>query len=135
MCKSAGTLVRKPDAGNLPVRFDERDLETEHSRAAAPDLDSTRVVMRAVRDILTTRDFCGLVEAKFAAIYRWDSRRFDWAGVCFLRSFDQRFLTARAASPPEEVAPATIHATVAMHAGHMELLLPKRLCAIVRLWD
>src|SRR5215831_15954174 len=42
VCKSAGTLVRKPDAGNLPVRFDERDLETEHLRATAPDLDSTR---------------------------------------------------------------------------------------------
>src|SRR5262249_51474316 len=39
--RATATLVRKPDAGNLPVRFDERDLETEHSRATAPDLDST----------------------------------------------------------------------------------------------
>ena len=23
-------LVREPDAGNLPVRFDEREVETEH---------------------------------------------------------------------------------------------------------
>jgi hypothetical protein len=30
------------DAGNLPVRFDERDLETEHPSATAPDLDSTQ---------------------------------------------------------------------------------------------
>ena len=25
----AGSLVREPDAGNLPVRFDERGVETE----------------------------------------------------------------------------------------------------------
>ena len=25
----AWSLVREPDAGNLPVRFDERDVETE----------------------------------------------------------------------------------------------------------
>jgi hypothetical protein len=24
------TLVREPDAGNPPVRFDEREVETEH---------------------------------------------------------------------------------------------------------
>ena len=42
MGESINNLVRKPDAGNLPVRFDERDLETEHLRATAPDLDSTR---------------------------------------------------------------------------------------------
>jgi hypothetical protein len=24
------TLVREPDAGNLPVRFDEREVETEY---------------------------------------------------------------------------------------------------------
>jgi hypothetical protein len=29
VCKSAVSLVRKPDAGKLHVRFDERDLETE----------------------------------------------------------------------------------------------------------
>ena len=28
--------------------------------------------------------------------------------------------------PPVEVAPATINATVVMHAGHIELLLPLR---------
>jgi len=27
---TAGVLVRKPDAGNPPVRFDEREVETEH---------------------------------------------------------------------------------------------------------
>src|SRR5262245_38589217 len=26
-------LVREPDAGNPPVRFDERDVETEHGKA------------------------------------------------------------------------------------------------------
>ena len=26
------TLVREPDAGNRPVRFDERGVETEHGR-------------------------------------------------------------------------------------------------------
>jgi len=26
------TLVREPDAGNPPVRFDEREVETEHGR-------------------------------------------------------------------------------------------------------
>ena len=25
-------LVREPDAGKLPVRFDEREVETEHGR-------------------------------------------------------------------------------------------------------
>jgi hypothetical protein len=25
-----GILVREPDAGNPPVRFDEREVETEH---------------------------------------------------------------------------------------------------------
>jgi hypothetical protein len=29
VCESAEPLVRKLDAGNLPVQFDERDLETE----------------------------------------------------------------------------------------------------------
>ena len=29
VCESAAPLVRKLDAGNLPVQFDERDLETE----------------------------------------------------------------------------------------------------------
>jgi hypothetical protein len=28
----AWSLVREPDAGNPPVRFDERDVETEHDR-------------------------------------------------------------------------------------------------------
>lgn len=28
-CVKACGLVREPDAGNLPVRFDERDVETE----------------------------------------------------------------------------------------------------------
>ena len=32
-------LVREPDAGNPPVRFDEREVETVHT---APPLDSTR---------------------------------------------------------------------------------------------
>jgi len=27
------TLVREPDAGNPPVRFDEREVETEHGVA------------------------------------------------------------------------------------------------------
>ena len=31
-------LVREPDAGNPPVRFDEREVETVHT---APPLDST----------------------------------------------------------------------------------------------
>ena len=35
-------LVRKPDAGKPPVRF-ERDVETEVKRLTAPHLDSTRV--------------------------------------------------------------------------------------------
>lgn len=34
-------LVRKPDAGKPPVRFDERDVETEVTRLTAPHLDST----------------------------------------------------------------------------------------------
>ena len=34
-------LVRKPDAGNPHVRFDERDVETERLVATAPHLDST----------------------------------------------------------------------------------------------
>ncbi len=33
--------VRKPDARNPHVRFDERDLETERLSVTAPDLDST----------------------------------------------------------------------------------------------
>ena len=60
VCKSAAPLVRKLDAGNLPVQFDERDLETETwsdnqtpttervgqhvmtvPNSTAPDLDST----------------------------------------------------------------------------------------------
>jgi hypothetical protein len=54
------TLVREPDAGNPPVRFDEREVETEHGMRlvrhrrgnpdteyveaypTAPPLDSTR---------------------------------------------------------------------------------------------
>jgi hypothetical protein len=36
-------LVRKPDAGNPHVRFDERDLETTRYGATAPDLDSTKL--------------------------------------------------------------------------------------------
>jgi hypothetical protein len=54
------SLFREPDAGNLPVRFDEREQETESSqtglrrrgeslvsshretKASAPVLDSTR---------------------------------------------------------------------------------------------
>jgi hypothetical protein len=39
--RPASDSVRKPDAGKLHVRFDERDLETERYRATAPDLDST----------------------------------------------------------------------------------------------
>ena len=35
-------LVRKPDAGKPPVRFDERDVETEVTRLTAPHPDSTR---------------------------------------------------------------------------------------------
>ena len=35
------TLVRKPGAGDLHARFDERDLETGHFGVTAPDLDST----------------------------------------------------------------------------------------------
>ena len=35
------TLVRKPGAGDRHARFDERDLETGHFGATAPDLDST----------------------------------------------------------------------------------------------
>src|SRR5215469_6002927 len=38
--KLSKTLVRKPDAGDPHVRFDERDLETGLS-VTAPDLDST----------------------------------------------------------------------------------------------
>ena len=37
----ACVLVRKPDAGNPPVRFDEREPETERVCATAPVLDST----------------------------------------------------------------------------------------------
>jgi hypothetical protein len=39
--KLTNTLVRKPGAGDRHARFDERDLETEHLGATAPDLDST----------------------------------------------------------------------------------------------
>ena len=28
------SLVREPDAGNAPVRFDERGVETEHGEAS-----------------------------------------------------------------------------------------------------
>jgi len=35
-------LLREPDAGKPPVRFDERDVETERLNATAPRLDSTR---------------------------------------------------------------------------------------------
>jgi hypothetical protein len=38
--KSIKNLVRKPNAGHPPVRFDEWDLETGLC-ATAPDLDST----------------------------------------------------------------------------------------------
>jgi hypothetical protein len=56
-------LVREPDAGKLPVRFDEREVETEHGMrllrhkrgnpdpeyveayTTAPPLDSTRRVL------------------------------------------------------------------------------------------
>jgi len=41
------TLVRKPGAGDLHARFDERDLETGHFGVTAPDLDSTCAVERA----------------------------------------------------------------------------------------
>jgi hypothetical protein len=35
-------LVREPDAGNLHVRFDEREVETEQGRATeAPANEST----------------------------------------------------------------------------------------------
>ena len=34
-------LVREPDAGKPPVRFDEREVETEPP-ATTPPLDSTR---------------------------------------------------------------------------------------------
>ena len=61
VCKSAVSLVRKPDARKSHIRFDERDLETEKTvrysdtdkpkgsetvmaepNSTAPDLDSTR---------------------------------------------------------------------------------------------
>jgi len=61
VCKSAASLVRKPDARKSHIRFDERDLETEETvsysdtdkpkgsetvmaepNSTAPDLDSTR---------------------------------------------------------------------------------------------
>jgi hypothetical protein len=45
--KLTNTLVRKPGAGDRHARFDERDLETEHLGATAPDLDSTCAVKRA----------------------------------------------------------------------------------------
>jgi hypothetical protein len=38
------------DAGDPHVRFDERDLETEHSCATAPDLDSTHA--KCIRALL-----------------------------------------------------------------------------------
>ena len=60
-------LFREPDAGNLPVRFDEREQETElcqtglrralrkqpnshrEAKATAPVLDSTRVAVEISR--------------------------------------------------------------------------------------
>jgi hypothetical protein len=39
------------DAGDPHVRFDERDLETEHSCATAPDLDSTHAI--CIRALIT----------------------------------------------------------------------------------
>ena len=32
-------LVREPDAGNLHVRFDEREVETEHGQASETPAD------------------------------------------------------------------------------------------------
>ena len=32
-------LVREPDAGNPPVRFDEREVETEHGNASEAPAD------------------------------------------------------------------------------------------------
>jgi len=40
------SLLREPDAGNPPVRFDERDVETER---LAPRLDSTLFLLSAAR--------------------------------------------------------------------------------------
>jgi hypothetical protein len=46
-------LVRKPDAGNLPVRFDERDLETGPCRS--PRQISTLHAKAAMRSSLRAR--------------------------------------------------------------------------------
>ena len=34
------SLLREPDAGNPPVRFDERDVETEHGEASEAPADA-----------------------------------------------------------------------------------------------
>jgi len=41
-------LVREPDAGNLHVRFDEREVETEHGvTTRAPAWDCKKFCVRA----------------------------------------------------------------------------------------
>ncbi len=50
-------LLREPDAGNPPVRFDERDVETEHSGATAPRLDSTRKVREEREEAMQRRSY------------------------------------------------------------------------------
>ena len=46
-------LVREPDAGNPPVRFDEREVETAHT---APPLDSTGSLMEEADGRAITRN-------------------------------------------------------------------------------
>jgi hypothetical protein len=70
-------LFREPDAGNLPVRFDEREQETElrqtglrrvtrkhpnshrEAKATAPVLDSTRIITLSVFEWILSVIACG----------------------------------------------------------------------------
>ena len=59
-------LVREPDAGKPPVRFDEREVETERY-ATAPPLDSTDALFLASRQARRKRSRLILDYTKDAA--------------------------------------------------------------------
>jgi len=61
------TLVREPDAGNPPVRFDEREVETEHGmrllrhRRGNPDTELCRSLNHRATSRLYTTNRVSLV--------------------------------------------------------------------------
>ena len=63
-------LVREPDAGNPPVRFDEREVETEHGRRILrhtrgnPDTEVSRSLNHRATSRLYPESFCGRATAR-----------------------------------------------------------------------